>query len=288
MDEWIMCGITGYVGLKDSELLRRMCKIITHRGPDEDGFYEGDDIGLAMRRLAVIDLKTGSQPIANETRDIWVVFNGEIYNYEELRMHLLSSGHTFSTTSDTETIVHLYEDHGIDFACYLRGMFSIALWDNKRKRLVLVRDRIGEKPLYYAIEDRKLFFGSEIKSILQTGFRRKVNAQSICDYLAVGYVPGDKTFFDGISKMPPGHQGVYENGLFTVNPYWKLDIRHEDANSFLESAETISKLLEDTVRLCLKSDVEVGAFLSGGIDSSVLVALMRQNGTQGRPKVSTS
>ncbi len=272
-----MCGIAGYAGLSDPALLRRMCAVIAHRGPDEDGFFEGEGIGLAMRRLAVIDLATGSQPITNEGRDVRVVFNGEIYNFEELREGQRKSGHTFSTTSDTETIVHAYEDHGLEFAGRLRGMFAIALWDEKRRRLVLARDRIGEKPLYYAFDDGKLYFGSEIKTILQAGMSRAVEAQSVCDFLAAGYVAGERTFFKGISRIPPGHMGVYEDGRFTVRPYWELEIRHEGARPFPESAEALSGMLEDTVRYCLKSDVEVGAFLSGGIDSSVLVALMRRN-----------
>ena len=272
-----MCGITGYAGLDDPSLLRRMCGVLVHRGPDEDGFYAGDGVGLAMRRLAVIDLATGSQPIANEKRDVWVVLNGEIYNFEELRKTLEASGHTFATNSDTETIVHLYEEHGPDFVDFLQGMFAIALWDERRERLLLVRDRIGEKPLYYAFNDGKLFFGSEIKAILQAGVRRAVDAQSVCDFLAAGYVAGERTFFKGIAKIPPGNIGIYEKNDFTVRPYWKFEIRHEGEQPYRDAAETLSRMLEDTVRRCLKSDVEVGAFLSGGIDSSVLVALMRRN-----------
>jgi len=272
-----MCGITGYAGLDDPSLLRKMCGVLVHRGPDEDGFYAGDGVGLAMRRLAVIDLATGSQPIANEKRDVWVVLNGEIYNFEELRKTLEASGHTFATNSDTETIVHLYEEHGPDFVDFLQGMFAIALWDERRERLLLVRDRIGEKPLYYAFNDGKLFFGSEIKAILQAGVRRAVDAQSVCDFLAAGYVAGERTFFRGIAKIPPGNIGIYEKNDFTVRPYWKFEIRHEGEQPYRDAAETLSRMLEDTVRRCLKSDVEVGAFLSGGIDSSVLVALMRRN-----------
>ena len=272
-----MCGITGYAGLDDPSLLRRMCGVLVHRGPDEDGFYAGDGVGLAMRRLAVIDLATGSQPIANEKRDVWVVLNGEIYNFEELRKTLEASGHTFATNSDTETIVHLYEEHGPDFVDFLQGMFAIALWDERRERLLLIRDRIGEKPLYYAFNDGKLFFGSEIKAILQAGVRRAVDAQSVCDFLAAGYVAGERTFFKGIAKIPPGNIGIYEKNDFTVRPYWKFEIRHEGEQPYRDAAETLSRMLEDTVRRCLKSDVEVGAFLSGGIDSSVLVALMRRN-----------
>src|SRR5439155_5105148 len=188
-------GMAGYIGLDDPTLLRAMSASLTHRGPDADGYFTAPGIGLASRRLSVVDLETGNQPIANETRDVWVVFNGEIYNCDALRDDLLRRGHRFSTTSDTECIVHLYEDHGLDFVQHLRGMFAIALWDVTRRRLVLVRDRIGEKPLYYAERDGHLLFGSECKAILQAVRGRAVDRQSVCDYLALGYVAGPRTFY---------------------------------------------------------------------------------------------
>jgi asparagine synthase (glutamine-hydrolysing) len=250
---------------------------LIHRGPDDSGYYTAPGVGLSMRRLSIIDLRTGHQPIANETRDVWVVFNGEIYNYDELRPRLRARGHTLSTTSDTETIVHLYEDHGLDFVHHLRGMFGIALWDARRRRLVLVRDRIGEKPLYYAQAGHGLLFGSEIKAILQAGQRRVVDPQAVCDYLAAGYVTGSRTFYDGISKLPPGHMLVYEDGRVTVSRYWQAGAGEGSGLPFATAAEELAERLSETVRLCLKSDVEVGAFLSGGIDSSVIVALMRKH-----------
>ncbi len=276
-----MCGITGFVGLEDKSLLQSMCDSLIHRGPDHGGFYNAPGVGLAMRRLAIIDLENGNQPISNEAGDVWLVFNGEIYNYQELREQLLENGHELKTNSDTETIVHLYEDYGLDFVQHLRGMFGIALWDVKKQRLVLARDRIGEKPLYYARQGEKLFFGSEIKAILQASVSRTVNPQAVCDFLAAGYVGGDQTFYKEISKLAPGHllvwdkqDGVRVQQYWQHDPYKKVDLSYDEAEAQLETR------LDEAVKLCLKSDVEVGAFLSGGVDSSVIVALMCKNEAQ--------
>jgi len=275
-----MCGITGYYGLDDKQLLVRMCATMEHRGPDDAGYYHGKNVGLAMRRLAVIDLKTGNQPISNEGKDVWVVFNGEIYNYQTLRSDLEKSGHTFMTSSDTETIVHLYEDHGENFVDYLRGMFAIALWDEKRCRLILARDRIGEKPLFYSIRGDQIWFGSEIKTILETKNNRSVNHQAVCDYLATGFVTAPKTFYNEINKLPPGGLLVCDAAGIRLKQYWKLPKPDRSKNvSFEEAETTLSSNLLNTIGLCLKSDVEVGAFLSGGIDSSVIVALIRKHNT---------
>jgi len=273
-----MCGITGYWGLSNKQLLVDMCNTMEHRGPDDAGYYHGNNIGLGMRRLAIIDLKTGNQPIANEAKDVWVVFNGEIYNYQSLRADLKQKGHIFTTTSDTETIVHLYEDQGLDFVNFLQGMFGIALWDDTRKCLILARDRIGEKPLYYSIQDNKLYFGSEIKTILQAINSRTVRHQAICDYLATGYVTAPKTFYNEIEKLPPGGMLICDETGIHLRQYWQLPkpARH-DRTSFKDEKIKLSQTLKETIGLCLKSDVEVGAFLSGGIDSSVIVALIRQH-----------
>lgn len=270
-----MCGIAGYVGFDDPELLARMCRRLVHRGPDEEGFYRHPQAGLAMRRLAVIDLAGGRQPIANETGDVWVVFNGEIYNYEALREQLLASGHRFATRSDTEVIVHLYEEHGLDFVDHLRGMFAIALWDALRERLVLVRDRLGEKPLFYARLGRRLTFGSEIKAILPALPTRSVDRAAVSEFLAAGYVSGTRSFFEGIARLPPAHRLIWEDGRVQLQRYWRLPTQPKQTIRFEEAVERLDARLRETVRLCLKSDVEVGAFLSGGIDSSLLVALMR-------------
>jgi asparagine synthase (glutamine-hydrolysing) len=269
--------------MDNESLLHEMCSCIKHRGPDDAGFYSAPDIGLAMRRLAIIDLNTGNQPISNENRDVWVVFNGEIYNYVNLRKGLIERGHNLVTTSDTETIVHLYEDFGLDFVRHLRGMFGIALWDAKRRRLVLIRDRMGEKPLYYTLAGNYILFGSEIKSILQAGRARGVNPQAVCDFLAAGYVPRQNTLFEGILKIPPGHLLVWEGGTAEIRPYWT----HGDSTvtrptSFEIAKVCLSEQLNEAVKLCLESDVEVGAFLSGGIDSSVIVALMRKHNAKVR------
>jgi len=275
-----MCGIAGFAGFDDNALLRAMSASLTHRGPDAEGFYTAPGVGLASRRLSVIDLETGNQPIANETRDVWVVFNGEIYNCDALRAGLERRGHVFSSRTDTECIVHLYEDHGLDFVQHLRGMFGIALWDVARQRLVLARDRIGEKPLYYAWDGARLLFGSECKAILQSIRRRSVDRQAVCDYLAMGYVPAPRTFYDGISKLPPAHMLVYEGGRSTVSRYWARSSPSAAPPTYEAASEELAQRLAETVQLCLKSDVEVGAFLSGGIDSSVMVALMRPHATR--------
>ena len=275
-----MCGIAGYAGFSDEALLRAMCGSLAHRGPDNAGYYRSADVGLSSRRLAVIDLETGNQPISNETKDVWVVFNGEIYNYDDIRKKLLKKGHRLSTKSDTETIVHLYEDHDLDFVGALRGMFAIGLWDEKRKRLVLARDRIGEKPLFYAIRNQILYFGSEIKAILQTFRERSLDPQAVCDFLAAGYVAGERTFFEGIFKLPPGHMLIWEDHQATVQRYWEPAFACKNHMAFHDAARELGERLSEAVRICLKSDVEVGAFLSGGIDSSLLVALMKRNSAQ--------
>ena len=275
-----MCGIAGFAGFDDNVLLRAMSASLTHRGPDAEGFFTAPGIGLASRRLSVIDLETGNQPIANETRDVWVVFNGEIYNCDALRAGLEARGHVFSSKTDTECLVHLYEDHGLDFVQHLRGMFGIALWDVNRQRLVLARDRIGEKPLYYAVDGNRLLFGSECKAILQSIRRRSVDRQAVCDYLAMGYVAAPRTFYEGISKLPPAHMLVYEAGRSSLTRYWTRSGPAPAPPSYKAAEEELEHRLAETVQLCLKSDVEVGAFLSGGIDSSVTVALMRPHASR--------
>ncbi len=272
-----MCGIAGYVGLDNPDLLRAMCASLTHRGPDDSGFFTAPGVGLAMRRLSVIDLKTGHQPITNEDGSVKVVFNGEIYNYQELTAELKRQGHTFATSSDTETIVHLYEQYELDFVKHLRGMFAIALWDTKRKRLVLARDRIGEKPLFYQHINGEFLFGSEIKAILQRGCKRNVNPEAVCEFLALGYLSVPNTFYQGIQKLAPAHILIYENSKVNIKRYWSRSRPGGSSLSFKQAASELSDLMNDTIKLCLKSDVEVGAFLSGGLDSSAIVSLMRRH-----------
>jgi asparagine synthase (glutamine-hydrolysing) len=275
-----MCGIAGYVGFDDVQLLRAMGASLLHRGPDDAGFYTAPGIGLAHRRLSIIDLKSGHQPMANEDQTVWTVFNGEIYNYEDIRRRLIERGHHFATTSDTEVIVHLYEDEGLDFVQRFRGMFALAVWDARRRRLVLARDRIGEKPLFYAVDGAQLVFGSEIKAILQRPGQRTVKPQAVCDFLAMGYVPAPYTFYEGIQKLPPGHLLVHENAQVRLAPYWQRGQRYGNSISFEQAKQELTDRLSEVVKLCLKSDVEVGGFLSGGIDSSTIVALMRRHAAQ--------
>jgi len=276
-----MCGIAGFVGIDDrGDLLRRMANSLAHRGPDAEGFYREPGVGLGHRRLSIIDLENGRQPMTNETGTLQLVFNGEIYNYQELTASLKQQGHQFRTASDTETILHLYEQYGLDFLQHMRGMFAFALWDPGRRRLVLARDRIGEKPLFYALNEGVVVFGSEIKAILPCLGARSVNPRAVCEFLAAGYVPAPRTFFREISKLPAGCMLVFENGRATVTRYWDRERLPAIRPSFAEASDQLATILRQSISLCLKSDVEVGAFLSGGLDSSLVCALMREVNTQ--------
>jgi len=274
-----MCGIVGVVhpeaGAVREALVRRMCGLITRRGPDDDGFYFGDRVGLGMRRLAIIDVHDGKQPIHNEDRTVWVVFNGEIYNYRDLRQELEKRGHRLATASDTECLVHLYEEYGEDLVSHLRGMFAFAIWDDRQKKLLLGRDRLGIKPYYYLQVGSTLYFGSELKCLLVVdNFRRSINLQSFSDYLTLKYVPGPNTIYEDIREIPPAHIGVWNNGTFHLRRYWQLKIGGDTTKSVEYYAEGLLHHLEEAVKLHLISEVPLGAFLSGGIDSSAIVALM--------------
>ena len=275
-----MCGIYGIAGLDwnpslDREVLARMGRVIVHRGPDDDGHFYNGGVGLGMRRLSIIDLKGGHQPIANEDETIWVVCNGEIYNFKELRDDLEKKGHHFRTHSDTEVIVHLYEDLGVDLFKRLRGMFAIAVWDAQRKRLVLARDRLGKKPLYVARLPGRLLFASEIKSILADHtVSRELNYSALNEYLALGYVPAPMTLFKGIEKLLPGHYLICERNQISQHCYWDLDPETVDHLPEEEWVERVREKLIESTRIRLISDVPLGAFLSGGIDSSAIVAAM--------------
>lgn len=276
-----MCGIVGFVtphGGGDSALLRRMNDRIVHRGPDDEGYFCDGSCGIAMRRLSIIDLNTGHQPIANEDESIWVVFNGEIYNFQNLRQELEAQGHRFRTKSDTEALVHLYEQHGVDGTQKLRGMFAYAIWDTRRKRLLLARDRFGKKPLYYAhLPDGRLFFASELHSLYAVGFPLDQDRQAIQLYFQFSYIPDPWTPFRQIRKLPPGHWLTYENGELRVGRYWDFPrpAEHETpALTELDAATRIRDVFDESVRLRMISDVPLGAFLSGGIDSSSVVASM--------------
>ena len=274
-----MCGICGF-SWNDEALIRRMADRIVHRGPDQEGFFCTDGMSLGFRRLSIIDLsENGSQPMFNEDNTVCLVFNGEIYNFQELRPQLEAKGHRFRSNTDSEVILHGYEEYGIDVVNHLRGMFGFALYDTVRKRLLLARDRIGIKPLYYTRQNGRLVFGSEIKSILQDpGVERQVNHQALYDYLGFEFVPSPATMFAGISKLPAGHLLVWENGQASVRRYWDLSFRPAaPMPSFEEAVEQLREHLDTAVKSHLVSDVPLGVFLSGGLDSSCLVALMRRH-----------
>ena len=258
-----------------------MNQAIEHRGPDEDGFYFSDGVGLAMRRLAIIDLKSGQQPIHNADRTAWIVYNGEIYNYRELRRDLEKRGHRFYTDSDTEAIVHAYDEYGTDCPKYLRGMFALAIWDTRTKSLFLARDRVGKKPLLYAQVNGQLVFGSEFMALLQhPDISRDVNYEAIHHYLSYICVPAPLTAFRAISKLQPGHSLLWKNGEIKLERYWQIDFSHKISISEEEAGERVVDLLREAVRIRLMSEVPLGAFLSGGIDSSAVVALMAQESSE--------
>jgi asparagine synthase (glutamine-hydrolysing) len=254
-----------------------MGAVMRHRGPDDDGCYVGPGIALGMRRLSIIDLAGGHQPIANEDETLWVVCNGEIYNFLELRQELQKKGHRFRTNSDTEVLVHLYEEEGLEFLRRLRGMFAIALWDTSLSRLILARDRVGKKPLYIQRSPARLLFASEIKSILEVSeVPREVDLHALQEYLALGYVPGPRTLFKGIYKVLPGHFLVIDKNQVQDRAYWDVDFDHLEHRSDQQWEELVREKLLESVRIRLVSDVPLGAFLSGGIDSSSVVAAMSQ------------
>jgi len=274
-----MCGITGLLHYDserpvDREILARMNQVIRHRGPDSEGFHVQGPVGLAIRRLAVIDLVSGTQPISNEDGSVWLVFNGEIYNYQELRAQLQQQGHHFRTQSDTETIVHLYEQYGVRCVEWLRGMFAFALWDAPRKRLLLARDRLGKKPLYYAEHDGALLFGSELKCLLQyPGFPRRPDLPAIHHFLELQYVPDPLSAFRHVRKLSPAHLLVWENGKIQTERYWDLNYEPKLKEPAAELEQELLARLEQAVRIRLVSDVPLGVHLSGGIDSSIVTAL---------------
>jgi len=275
-----MCGICGIFNLDASpvsmDLIKKMNRTMTHRGPDGEGFFIDSNIGLGHRRLSIIDLHTGDQPMGNEDGMVQVVFNGEIYNFLELRRVLEGKGHVFRTRSDTESIVHGYEEWGDQVFEKLRGMFAIALWDGRGKRLLLARDRIGKKPLYYLADRSRLFFASELKALLESPcFSREIDLCALDCCLSFGYVPSPFSIFKGIRKLPPGSYAVQDENGFKIKRYWTLDMQG-GAGEITETAAArdLAQLIDEAVRIRLISDVPLGAFLSGGVDSSLVVASM--------------
>jgi asparagine synthase (glutamine-hydrolysing) len=273
-----MCGISGFLYFDDKPIdqqtATRMSDVQKHRGPDESGVHIGRRIALAHRRLSIIDLSTGKQPLSNENETVWISFNGEIYNFEDLN-RLLVSRHRFRTRSDTETIVHLYEQYPEEFVSMLRGMFAFALWDETQRTLILARDRVGKKPLYYYLDDEKLVFASEIKSILcHDSLKLEIDEQAISDYVSLGYIPAPKSIYRRIRKIRPGHFLKVTGSEVKETCYWDLHFQSEDT---LDESQWIAKFMEEfeeAIRIRFMSEVPLGAFLSGGLDSSAVVAMM--------------
>lgn len=274
-----MCGICGKVSPKGvhEEMIRNMARVMVHRGPDEEGFYVNGNIGLGHRRLSIIDLEKGTQPISNEDVSVWIVFNGEIYNYRELRKEVEMKGHIFKTDTDTEVIVHLYEDYDTKCVDKLHGMFAFAIWDDKKKQLFLARDRLGQKPLFYTENNGSFLFASEIKSILQDkSVVVSLNKLALHNYLSLRFIPSPDTMFEGIKKLPPAHTLTYKDGQVQIERYWDLQYAPKLQMPEKDVIAQLKELLIETIRLHLVSDVPVGSFLSGGLDSSLIVAIMSQ------------
>ncbi|HEY0366920.1 MAG TPA: asparagine synthase (glutamine-hydrolyzing), partial [Pyrinomonadaceae bacterium] len=287
-----MCGIAGFVTRDEqrdtraaNEVLGRMCRVIAHRGPDEQGTLVKGQVALGMRRLSIIDVAGGHQPMSGCVGEITIVFNGEIYNYRELQRELESRGHKFKTHSDTETIVHAYEAYGPSCLEHLRGMFAFAIWDAHARQLFIARDRVGKKPLYYTLTSSgTLIFGSELKSLREhPEFRGEVSSEALDAYLTFGYVPDPLTIFRDVHKLPPGHHLTFKDGRARVEQYWDFPYEHAQENparSEEECLEELRALLDEAVRLRMEAEVPLGAFLSGGVDSSTVVGLMARHATQ--------
>ncbi|MGB7925014.1 MAG: asparagine synthase (glutamine-hydrolyzing) [Pyrinomonadaceae bacterium] len=278
-----MCGITGWASLDArtpppdgaTQLLHSMCERMTHRGPDSEGLMVKTGVGLGMRRLAIIDLQTGEQPALNEDGQVSVILNGEIYNYQSLRARLEERGHHFRSASDTEVLPHLYEEYGRGMVDHLNGMFAFALWDARRRRLLIARDRFGEKPLYWGVFDNTLLFASEPKVLLaHPAVRPSLNLDALRQYLSFDYVPAPLSIYQGIQKLTAAHTLMLEDGRIDIQPYWRLSYKkREPVPSEDEAAEHLKELLADSVRMRLVSDVPLGVLLSGGVDSSTVAAL---------------
>lgn len=275
------CAISGFVGLSDKDLLRRMTQVQTHRGPDSQGFFTDKNIGLGTDRLSIIDLVKGDQPIHNEDETIWITYNGEVYNYVELMGELKALGHRFYTDSDTETVVHSYEEWGEDCLSRLRGMFGFAIWDSRKGKLFAARDRFGKKPFYYTLIDGKLIFSSEMKGLLQyEGVKRDLSKEAMDLFFTYFYIPSPYTIFKGVFKLSPGHYLTYEEGVLKVRKYW--DMRFDTTEQSEDVVvDRLYSILAEAVKLRLRSDVPLGSFLSGGIDSGVVTSLMCKNNESG-------
>lgn len=278
-----MCGITGIIGSKvcrraDEEALNRMTSVMAHRGPDDEGLYVDDDVRLGFRRLSIIDLNTGNQPIYNEDNSCVIVFNGEIYNYIELKKELIKREHVFYTNTDTETILHLYEEYGERCVDFLNGMFAFCIWDKTRNRAFLARDRLGKKPLYYCVLKDGFVFGSEIKCLLESGLlEASISYETLNNYMTYRFCPAPKTPFEGVHKLLPAHTLTYENGILNARRYWQVKDFNKIRGTEVSLREALLEKLRCAVRRRLVSDVPLGLFLSGGVDSSAILALMTES-----------
>ncbi|MCJ7503665.1 MAG: asparagine synthase (glutamine-hydrolyzing), partial [Acidobacteriia bacterium] len=275
-----MCGICGIYNFgtyapADRAALKRSADAMVHRGPDDEGFYLNAELGLGNRRLSIIDLPGGHQPLANEDETVWITFNGEIYNYQELRPELESRGHRFRTASDTETIVHLYEDYGLGCLEPLRGMFAFALWDARQRRLFVARDRLGIKPLFYCAEPGRLLFASELRALRElVGRPLEIEPQAVYDFFGFRYIPAPHTFYRGVKKLLPGHYLLADARGARIEPYWDVPPEEETSRTVADFADEVIEQLRESIRLRLIADVPLGVFLSGGTDSSAVVAFM--------------
>ncbi len=279
-----MCGICGAAWTDpgrtlSDDALKAMSDALVHRGPDDSGVYRDDHAALGFRRLSIVDLAGGHQPLSNEDGSVWTVFNGEVYNFPALRHRLEARGHTLRSSGDTEVLVHLYEDEGPDFVKRLRGMFALAIWDAPKRRLVLARDRLGQKPLVYRVDGSRLTFASELKALLtlpEADLPRRVNPLALDRYLTYGYIPHPATILEGVYKLPPAHVAVWQDGRLTLDRYWNPDWDAEVDGDPTDDAEKLRETLGDAVREQMVADVPLGAFLSGGVDSTIIVGLMQR------------
>lgn len=281
-----MCGIAGFVNANgdavDRSILEAMNRAIIHRGPDDDGFYVRENVGLSMRRLSIIDVAGGQQPIHNADKTKWIVFNGEIYNYQTIREDLEKLGHRFYTKSDTEALVHLYDEYGVECLQHLRGMYAFAIWDETERSLFLARDRVGKKPLLYSHQPNGgLIFGSEFQAVLKhPSISREVDMRALDSYMSYLCVPAPQTAFKQIRKLEPGHWMLWKDGKIEVRRYWQPDFSKKIKITEEEAVEETTRILRESTRLRMISEVPLGAFLSGGVDSSIVVALMAQESDQ--------
>lgn len=282
-----MCGIAGIMASHRAEAIQKMTDIMLHRGPDDSGFFHDDDIALGQRRLSIIDLHSGRQPISNEDDSLQLVCNGEIYNSPELRETLIAKGHRFKTETDVEVILHLYEEYGDDCVKHLRGMFAFAIWDTRKRRLFLARDHLGQKPLFFCQKNGGFAFASEVKSILASNLvKLEIDLEGLWHYLSLRFMPDDHSMFQGIHKLPAAHRLVFENNQVSIDRYWDVDFKGKLNGSEAELTDQLDELLLETVKGHLLSDVRVGAFLSGGIDSGTVASMMAVLGEKNLPHFS--